>query len=168
MIMEYQSGAEFDQHGLRDSPFPAEGVIHGYIIPSSGPGGANQPSHQVPLPDIITALIPSMILLACQYLSGLPTTPTAPTRPQMIMEKMGEFSPILPLLINSMTTTSSNHFRSARIRQFTTGIAATNTAGSRFMAELQFSLPRGVDHRIRLGCLRWSFLIRGHPIIQKN
>ena len=99
-------------------------------------------------------------LIACRQLSGLLTTPTALIQPQTTMEEMGEFSPILPFLINLMTTTFYNHFCSARIRLFMTGIAATNTTGSRFMRKLYFPLPKGVDHRTRLWCIIWSSLIQ--------
>ena len=66
-----------------------------------------------------------------------------------------------------MSTTSSNRFRSSRIHLLAMGITITNTTGSRCMAKLHFFLPRGADHRTRLGCLRWSSLIRGHPTTQK-
>lgn len=79
--------------------------------------------------------------------------------PLLTMEEMGEFSPIFPLLINSITTTSSNRFRSARTRLFATGIAATTTMGSRIMAKLSLFLPCAVDHGARLRYLIRSYLI---------
>ena len=98
IIMEYQSGAELDQHGLRYGPFPAEKAVHGDIMPSSRPCGSNQPSHQVPPPHHMTAFTPTMILMARRRLSGSPATPTAQTWPLKTIRKMGGFSPIIPLV----------------------------------------------------------------------
>ena len=91
---------------------------------------AAQTFRQAPPPHPPTALTLRMAMLARRPLSGPPTPPTGPTRPQTMMEEMGEFSPILPLLVNSMITTSANRLHSARIRQFATVVAATTTMGS--------------------------------------
>ena len=127
-ISECQSGVSLDQHGLLYGSFPADGAVHGYIMPPSGSCGANQPSLQAPPPHHMAVLTPTMILPArCRH-AGPSTTPNAPTRPQTTMEEMGECSPILLFLIKSMTT-SYSRFCSAWIRLFATGIAATTTIG---------------------------------------
>ena len=90
-ILEYHSGVNFYQHGLCCNPFCAEGAVCGYIIPPSGPHGANQPSHQAPPPHHMTALTTTMIMMDCRWLLASTTTPMAPTPPQTTMEEMGGF-----------------------------------------------------------------------------
>ena len=76
---------------------------------------ANQPFRQAPPPHPMVALTPWMDMLARRPRSGPPTPPTAPTRPQTMMVGMGEFSPILALLVRLNTSSSSNRPDPARI-----------------------------------------------------
>ena len=86
-----------------------------------------QPFRQAPPPHPIAALTPRMAMLARRRLSGPLTPPMAPTRPQTMMEAMGEFSPIPPWFVNQTTTSSSNRSIPVRIRLSATGHAVTAT-----------------------------------------
>ena len=101
-ILECQSRTNFEHHGVRYAPFPADGVVHCYSMPPSRPCVANQTSQQGIPPHPMAALTPTMTLPDRRRLSGPPTPPKAPTQtqPQTTMEEMGEFLPIPPLLIN--------------------------------------------------------------------
>ena len=87
----------------------------------------------------------------------------APTRPKRMMEILGEFLPILPFIIDSMTTTSSNCSYFACIQLLPTGVAVLIAMECMTMAKLPFFITLQIHDCARCGGLRWTHLIRGHP-----
>ena len=100
---------------------------------------ATQPFRQAPPLHPMVALPPWMNMLARRCVSGPPTPPTAPTRSSTTMEEMGGFSPIIALLVNLHTPSSSSRPAPDRIRLSATGFAGNKTTGGWFIPKFAIS-----------------------------